>query len=175
MASHLWQRIRAIRKYMGLSQEGFGALFEVSKAAVSQWEAEDPEKRTAPPLPTQVEIARVSGAPREWVVFGDDGELGPDWYQDGDEPTADRPPRPVSRTAVALAQLAALLEPLDVDGRQSAATLLAAWARDPASKRTDAMLLEHLLGPRKDDAIVAQHIKPAPTEDAKNNPRPPKK
>lgn len=160
---------------MGLSQEAFGALFGVSKAAVSQWEAEDPDKRTAPPLPTQVEMARVSGATRGWIVFGDEGELEPGWYQDSDAPAAGEKPRPISRTAVALAQLASLLEPLDADGRQSAATLLAAWARDPASKRTDAMLLEHLLGPRKDDETVAQHIKPAPTDAAKNAPKPPEK
>jgi transcriptional regulator with XRE-family HTH domain len=71
MASELWQRIRAVRKYMQLSGEEFGALFGVSKASVSQWESASAKNRTHPELEKLKEMSKVSGAPTEWLLSDD--------------------------------------------------------------------------------------------------------
>jgi transcriptional regulator with XRE-family HTH domain len=165
MASELWQRIRAIRKHLGITQEAFGAELGVSKAAVSQWESENEETRTTPELPKQVAIAKLVNAPLGWLI-SDDSELDREWWDFEQNETTDHPVRahlskPMSVPEI-LAALAPLLKALDADGRQSAATLLASWALDPETKKSNARLLEHLLGPMTPDAEVANHIKPAP-------------
>ena len=157
MPSELWQRIRAIRKHLGETQEVFGARFGVSKGSVAQWESANPETRTAPELPKQVAIAKAADAPLLWLI-NDAVDLETAWW---DFPQQDPPP-PRPSVDLALDMLAKLLAPLDADARQSAATLLASWALDPAGKKSNAMLLNHLLGPHASDATVAAHIKPAP-------------
>jgi transcriptional regulator with XRE-family HTH domain len=81
MASELWQRIRALRKHVGFSGEAFGAELGVSKAAVSQWEATEPAKRTSPELKTIIDMARRFEAPMAWLL-DDRSDVDLEWWVD---------------------------------------------------------------------------------------------
>jgi len=53
---------------MNLTQDAFGALFDVSKGAVSQWESKRPETRTTPTTSNLSEMSRLSGVPLTWLL-----------------------------------------------------------------------------------------------------------
>jgi transcriptional regulator with XRE-family HTH domain len=53
------ERIASNRKRLRLSQEKLGDKVGVTRAAVSQWEHKDPEKRTTPGLEHLTELARI--------------------------------------------------------------------------------------------------------------------
>lgn len=63
-----WRRIRALRKHADMSGEMFGAEFGVTKAAVSQWESENPAKRTQPELETLRLMARRFDVSLDWLA-----------------------------------------------------------------------------------------------------------
>lgn len=65
--SEMWQRIRAARKHAKLTQEQLGERCGVSKAAVAQWEAKTPDKRTSPSRESVYKIHQATGAPVEWL------------------------------------------------------------------------------------------------------------
>lgn len=84
MTSELWQRIRAVRKHMRLTQEEFGGLFDVSKAAVSQWESKSDKHRTQPVTDTLKKMASLSTAPIEWLL-NDSSNCDAEFWQIDDE------------------------------------------------------------------------------------------
>lgn len=79
--SELWQRLRAARKSARMSQDELGRRVGVSRAAVSQWEHPDPEKRTRPRWETLAEVAKVTGAPIDWL-HDDTVNLESYWFSD---------------------------------------------------------------------------------------------
>jgi transcriptional regulator with XRE-family HTH domain len=93
MPSELWQRLRAVRKHTKLSGEAFGAACGVSKAAVSQWESPDPEKRTRPDLQKVIDMARSYSIPLDWLL-DDRSDVEFQWWVDVDgfSTAVDQPP-----------------------------------------------------------------------------------
>lgn len=87
MASELWQRIRAIQRHMGLTQEEFGQHFGVSKSAVSQWESLRPENRTTPGLDVLQKMSAVSGAPISWLISDESDCEAQFWIIPGEDTT----------------------------------------------------------------------------------------
>lgn len=59
-------RIKQVRKRLDLTQEAFGKLAGVSKAAVSQWES----GRTKPERDALLSLKRKRGISPEWVTSG---------------------------------------------------------------------------------------------------------
>jgi transcriptional regulator with XRE-family HTH domain len=125
MASELWQRLRALRSRTGLSGEAFGAKLDASKAAVSQWEASEPERRTTPDLAKVVRMKQCFGVPLDWLL---DDASDPDfaWWE-----------LPIPTRAAGTPGLVDTLEALGEhlsrtppDVREAVATNLAGWARD---------------------------------------------
>lgn len=68
MKSELWQRLRMVRKYADLRQEDIAKACGISRAAVSQWEANEASKRTKPSINEVKTVARLSGVPVEWIL-----------------------------------------------------------------------------------------------------------
>ena len=68
MASELWQRLRTARKYADLRQEDISRVCKVTRSAVAQWEAKEPEKRTTPAIDQVREIAKLCRLPLEWLL-----------------------------------------------------------------------------------------------------------
>lgn len=77
MASELWQRLRVVRKYFGLTQQQVADAAGIDRAAVSQWEASDPDKRTRPDWQNLVHFSELTGAPVNWLT-SDDSDINPD-------------------------------------------------------------------------------------------------
>lgn len=78
MASELWQRLRAVRRYADLRQEDVRQVTGVSRSAVAQWEAEDPQKRTIPSIDQVKAIAKLASIPLEWLL-NDNANLDDIW------------------------------------------------------------------------------------------------
>lgn len=78
MASELWQRLRAARISAGLTQEELGKRIGVTRAAISQWEHQEPEKRSQPRWEHIAAVSRVTGAPQSWLG-SDEAELDDFW------------------------------------------------------------------------------------------------
>lgn len=87
MPSELFQRIRAARLHKGLSQAQLGKACGVERAAVNQWEALDPKKRTTPRYENLRLVSEVTGAPMEWLLNDDADMEITDWFR-ADEPAA---------------------------------------------------------------------------------------
>jgi len=68
MASQLWQRIRAARKYGDLRQQDVAEACGVSRPAVAQWEYEDETRRTRPSIDQMKALAKRSGVPFDWLL-----------------------------------------------------------------------------------------------------------
>lgn len=79
MASELWQRIRAARKYADLRQQDVADVCGVSRAAVAQWEYDD-DRRTTPSIEQVRALAKRSKVPFEWLL-DDSANLGDIWQQ----------------------------------------------------------------------------------------------
>lgn len=61
-----WDRIKQVRKRLELTQEAFGKLAEVSKAAVSYWES----GQTKPERDALLNLKRKRGISPEWITSG---------------------------------------------------------------------------------------------------------
>lgn len=68
MKSQLWQRLRAARRYAGLRQEDVRQVCGVTRSAVAQWEAEDPDKRTQPSIDQIKAIAKLTKLPLDFLL-----------------------------------------------------------------------------------------------------------
>ena len=68
MASELWQRIKAVRKYKNLRQQDVADVCKVSRPAVAQWEYEDAERRTVPSIDQMKALAKISGVQLDWLL-----------------------------------------------------------------------------------------------------------
>ena len=68
MASELWQRIRAARKYADLRQQDVAQVCGVSRAAIAQWEYDDPQRRTTPSIDQMKALSKLSGVPLDWLL-----------------------------------------------------------------------------------------------------------
>lgn len=69
----LGERIRKVRTTLGLEQDEFGRLFNVTNKAVSQWETDVTVPRRALDFARQVEdIAKMRGLTitAQWLLFG---------------------------------------------------------------------------------------------------------
>lgn len=88
MGSELWERIRALRKHLKLSGEEFGRAVGGSKAAVSQWEAEEESKRTSPDLKKVIAMKRQFEVPLDWLL-DDNQPANHEWW--GEAPVARAP------------------------------------------------------------------------------------
>lgn len=55
-----WKRIREARKAANLTQQQVADACEISREAVAQWEASQPDKRTTPSLPNLQVFARLA-------------------------------------------------------------------------------------------------------------------
>ena len=75
MKSELHQRLRAARTFADLSQQEVAKACNVTRPAVSQWEALELTKRTTPSLEQVKTIARLCNVPLEWLT---DDEADPD-------------------------------------------------------------------------------------------------
>lgn len=89
MATEMWQRLRSARKYANKTQQQIAEACEISREAVSQWEASDPAKRTFPGMRNLQTVSRVTGAPIEWLLSDGSGLSIEEWL---DAPTAPSTP-----------------------------------------------------------------------------------
>lgn len=64
------KKIRHARTLTGSSQEAVGNICipPISKAAVGQWESDDPEKRTAPTTDNLYALSKLTGHPMEYFL-----------------------------------------------------------------------------------------------------------
>lgn len=79
MASELWQRLRIARAHTKLTQAQIGDACGVTREAVSQWEAKDPDKRRNPGVPRLRVYERMTGAPLSWLL-DDNANLEPETW-----------------------------------------------------------------------------------------------
>lgn len=68
MPSELWQRLRAARRYADLAQKDIARAVGLTRSAVAQWEASEPEHRTKPSVDHLMIVSRVTKAPLEWLM-----------------------------------------------------------------------------------------------------------
>lgn len=76
MNSEMWQRIRYARARANLTQQALADALGISKSAVAQWEARDPEKRTRPERDNIAPLARELKVSLAWLM-SDDVQLPP--------------------------------------------------------------------------------------------------
>lgn len=67
MKTELWQRLKSARKQAQLTQDQVAEALGISRAAVAQWEAVDPAKRTAPSRENLRRFAKSAGVPLDWL------------------------------------------------------------------------------------------------------------
>lgn len=77
MEKELHKRLRQLRKEAGLTQEQVGEHFGLSKAAISYWETENPDKRTAPKAKMMQEVADLYGTSLSILASGEAGASEP--------------------------------------------------------------------------------------------------
>jgi len=68
MASGLWQRLRAARRYADKRQQDISDACGVSRGAVAQWESAEPGHRTRPGITELMTVSRTTGVPVEWLM-----------------------------------------------------------------------------------------------------------
>ena len=68
MPSELWQRLRAARRFADLAQKDIARAVGLTRSAVAQWEAAEPEHRTKPSVDHLMIVSRVTKAPLEWLL-----------------------------------------------------------------------------------------------------------
>lgn len=156
MPSELWERIRALRKHLNMSGEEFGGVVGGSKAAVSQWEAEDKAKRTTPDLQKVIAMKREFGVPLDWLL-DDQQPANHEWWTDGQ---AAKMPLSLD-TAIAAIAGAVRAASRETRGRLSAALSSLAMAPDSLELQVEiARLLEPARGVGADAEPVATDISP---------------
>jgi len=147
MTSELWQRIRAIRKATGKTQEVFGAELGASKAAVSQWEAMDADKRTMPTIDKLKLMAQLSGAPLSWLL-DDSSELEAMWWVDAHASDVSFSIADDITIEQALHRMGQELTRTEPAIREALAVNLAGWARNPSQPHWEDIIQQLLRGKR---------------------------
>lgn len=66
----LWKNLRLAREKADMSQDAVAALFDISRAAVAQWESEDAAKRTKPDIDKLSVLAQAYGVSTDWLLTG---------------------------------------------------------------------------------------------------------
>lgn len=66
----LWQRIKAARKFAGITQDQLSAHLGISRNAISYWESKNPEKRTEPTRKNLKKAADFMNVSLLWLEFG---------------------------------------------------------------------------------------------------------
>ena len=101
MASQLWQRLRAARKFADLTQAQLGAACGITRSGYAFFEASDDNARTRPNTDQIISISRLTKVPVEWLL-NDAADPGDVWkvgtvagvaYQDS-LPSRPQPTRP---------------------------------------------------------------------------------
>ena len=90
MSTQLYQRIAFARETAGLSKVQLASAVGVTRSSASQWEAEEPAKRTIPNRDNLKLIAKATGAPIGWLT-DDESTLVPTW----NSPPPKLPTKPV--------------------------------------------------------------------------------
>ena len=83
--TELHERIKETRKRAGLTQEDIAKKCGLSRNAVTLWESNDSERRTAPQIPQIRIICETTGAPVSWLLDESVG-LTDDWEKGDDFP-----------------------------------------------------------------------------------------
>jgi transcriptional regulator with XRE-family HTH domain len=121
MSSTLAQRIKILRKKLGLTQEAFGAELGVSKAAVSQWESDKEDQRTKPTVENLRAIAELAHTTLGWLL-----------EESGPKEAAPSPREEDQLTPLTLAEaLAAALAASNAARRLVSADVIRRLAEDP--------------------------------------------
>ena len=143
MSSTLAQRIKTLRKKLGLTQEAFGAELGVSKAAVSQWESDKEDQRTKPTVENLQAIAELAHTTLSWLL-----------EENGPKDTAPSPKEVDELTPFTLAEaLAAALAASNAARRQISADVIRRLAEDPGN----ADLIRALADMLTADDVAAEH------------------
>ncbi len=66
--SELWQRLRAARTHAELTQTEVAKRLNITRPAVSQWEADEVTKRTTPSGETLRTLAQLYKVPLDWLM-----------------------------------------------------------------------------------------------------------
>jgi len=66
--SELWQRIRAARRFAGMTQDDLAREAGISRSAYAFWEGKTPENRTNPNGQQLMMVARLTKVPVEWLM-----------------------------------------------------------------------------------------------------------
>lgn len=96
MPSQLWERLRAARRHADLTQREVAVACGLTRSAVAQWEASEPEQRTRPNSDHLIVFSRLTKAPLEWLM--NDASRLDDLYRvvadaDAAQPPATAPPK----------------------------------------------------------------------------------
>ncbi len=75
----LHYKIKAARKYAGLTQAQLGEKLGVSRPAVSLWESNDPLVRNEPTRTRLRLLSKITGAPLHWLMDDTDRTLPADF------------------------------------------------------------------------------------------------
>lgn len=78
MGTPTYKKLRAARLHAGLTQEQLAERLGISRAAVAQWEAKDPAKRTHPDLERVQDFCAATGAPLMWLL-DEAQDISSDW------------------------------------------------------------------------------------------------
>lgn len=68
MPSQLWERLRHARRHADLTQRDIAHAVGLTRSAVAQWEASEPEQRTKPSAEHMMVFSRLTKAPLEWLM-----------------------------------------------------------------------------------------------------------
>lgn len=78
MATPTYKKLKAARLHANLTQEQLAERLGISRAAVAQWEAKDPSKRTHPDLERVQAFCSATGAPLMWLL-DENQDISRDW------------------------------------------------------------------------------------------------
>jgi len=78
MASQLWQRLRAARKFADLTQAQLAAVCGITRSGYAFFESSDDNSRTRPNTDQIMSIARLTRVPIEWLL-NDASDPGDVW------------------------------------------------------------------------------------------------
>lgn len=78
MASQLWQRLRAARKFADLTQAQLAAACGITRSGYAFFEASDPGSRSRPNTDQIMAIAKLTRVPIDWLL-NDASEPGDVW------------------------------------------------------------------------------------------------
>lgn len=78
MASQLWQRLRAARKFADLTQAQLAAVCNITRSGYAFFESSDDNSRTRPNTDQIMAIAKLTRVPIEWLL-NDSSDPGDVW------------------------------------------------------------------------------------------------